>query len=354
MQHTRRPRLSDVALKARVSSATVSRALSNPSLVKPKTLQRITAAVVELKYLRDGLGRALASRRTHTVGVIVPTLSHSIFAVAIQALQTRLAEADYQLLVASHEYSPTAEAAAMRSLMERGVDALLLVGTDHSRDVWAMIDSAAMPVILTWSLHDRLDCIGFDNEKAGQLAVQHLLALGHKRFGMISGQLKNNDRARARLAGVRSALAKAKLDLPASRVSEHVFGLAGGRAGMSNLLALAEPPTAIIGGNDLLAIGALLELQARGFQVPQAFSVVGIDDIEFAGHVVPALTTVHLPTHQLGILAAELTLKRLKNEATSNRIELPIELVVRGTAGPVMHATQVNTAPQMTKANERH
>lgn len=351
MLRSQKPRLSDVAAKAHVSSATVSRALSNPELVRPKTLQRINAVVSELGYLRNGLGRALASRRTHTVGVIVPTLSHSIFAVAIQALQTRLAEADYQLLVASHEYSPLAEAAAMRALMERGVDALLLVGTDHSRDVWAMIDGATMPVILTWSLHDRIDCIGFDNERAGRLATEYLLSLGHKTFGMISGLLKHNDRAQARLLGVRAALANAQLEIPASRVSEHVFGLAAGRAGMSTLLALAEPPTAIIGGNDLLAIGALLELQSRGLRVPEDFSVVGIDDLELASHIVPGLTTVSLPTHQLGALAAELTLKRLKGEAALRWNELPIELVVRNTAGPARSGAPGGRPKQKAKSS---
>jgi LacI family transcriptional regulator len=334
MQRTRKPRLSDVAAKARVSSATVSRALSNPQLVKPKTLQRINAVVRELGYVRDGLGRALASRRSNTAGVVVPTLRHSIFALAIQALQTRLAESDYQLLVASHEYSPLAEAAAVKSLIERGVDALLLVGTDHSREVWSMIDAATVPVILTWSLHDRIDSIGFDNERAGRLAAEHLLSLGHRRIGVVSGHLMHNDRAEARLVGVRAALAKAKLDLPTAYVSEHDFGLAGGRAGISALLALAAPPTAVIGGNDLLAIGAMLELQVRGRRVPEDMSVVGIDDLELAAHVQPALTTVRLPTYQLGTLAAEMTLRRLKGDATSNRIELPIDLVIRGTTGP--------------------
>jgi LacI family transcriptional regulator len=351
MERTQKPRLSDVASKARVSSTTVSRAMSNPQLGKAKTLQRVNAAVTELGYFRDGLGRALASGRTHMVGAIVPTLSYSMLAVAIQALRTRLVEADYKILVASHEYSPITEAAAVRSLLERGVDALLLVGTDHSHDVWAMIDGAAVPVVLTWTLHDRRGSIGFDYERASRLAAEDLLSLRQKRFGMISGQLKNDDRAQARLDGVRAILAKAKLELPNSRVSERAFSLAGGRTEMTSLLALADRPMAIIGGNDLLAIGALLEHKTRGVAVSGDVYVVDIDGLELAANVLPGLTTVRLPTYQLGTMAAELTLDRLKDEVTPQRIELPIELVIRGTTAPIRSAPQRRTSrrPSVSK-----
>ena len=338
MSERERPKISDVALRAGVSPATVSRALSQPTLVKPQTRARITAAVSALGYVRDGAARALASRSSGAVGIVVPTIDNAIFSRAIQALQSRLAEAGHRLLVASHEYNGAAEAAAVRSLLEHGADAIVLVGVEHADDVWSLLDATPLPVVLTWSLAESHDCVGFDNRAAGRLAAEHLLALGHRRFGMISGMLHHNDRAKARLAGVREALAIARLDLPEWRLSQQPFSLGGGRSGLSTLLSLDEPPTAVIGGNDLLAIGALFEAQSRGLDVPRDLSIVGFDNLELSAHVMPGLTTIHLPTGDLGRLAAELVLARLQSDRSHDKparrfIELPVELVVRKSTG---------------------
>lgn len=321
--------LQDVARLAGVSTATVSRALSQPDLVQRETLERVNAAITRLNYVPGGAARALASGKTLTIGAVVPTLDHAIFARAIQAMQTELAENGYQLLIAAHDYVPTLEAAAVRAMLGRGVDALTVVGADHLDETWSMLANATVPVVLTWSFDPRLPSIGFDNERAGRLIADHLLDLGHRRFGMISGFTHANDRARARIAGVRAALGARGLELASSCVVEAPFTLAGGRAAVAELLALAEPPTAIICGNDLLAAGALFGAQAGGVKVPQELSVVGIDNLEIAAHLSPALTTVNLPTMELGRAVAQHLLARLKGENRPHRVELPIELVVR-------------------------
>jgi LacI family transcriptional regulator len=323
----------DVARHAGVSPATVSRALSQPEIVHQETLRRVRSAVADLAYVRDGTGRALVSGRTHTVGIVVPTLSHSIFAVAIDSMQTTLADAGYQLIVASHEYDPRTEIDAVRALVERGVDALLLVGTDHARGLWRILKSVSIPVVLTWSLHKRIDSIGFDNVKAGCLAAEYLLSFGHRRFALISGHLSHNDRARARLKGVRSALERAGIDPSTLRVVEKSFGLAGGRSAMSELLTGRDRPTAVVGGNDLMAIGGMFEAQSRRLDVPGDISFVGIDDLELSAHVIPGLASVHLPTSMLGKVAAEQVLRRLADEDHSQRVELPIRFVVRASVG---------------------
>lgn len=326
-----RPKISDVAAEAGVSPATVSRALSQPELVKADTRARIEAAVSRLGYVRDGAARALASRTSGAVGIVVPTIDNAMFSRAIQALQTRLAEAGVRLLVASHEYDLAAEAGAVRSLLEHGVDGIVLVGTEHAKDVWALLDHAPIPSLLTWSLKRGRDCIGFDNHAAGRLAAEHLLSLGHRRLGMISGTLQHNDRARSRLAGVRAALAAVGLTLPQARVSEQPFSLGGGRAGLASLWSIAKPPTAVIGGNDLLATGALFEAQARGLAVPRDVSIIGLDNLELAANVSPALTTIHLPTGELGRLAAERLLARIGSDDRPRIVKLPVELVVRAS-----------------------
>jgi LacI family transcriptional regulator len=329
-----KPKLIDVAVAAGVSTATVSRALTDPEKVRPETLARVLGVVQRLGYVPDALGRALASSKTQTVGAIMPTLDHAIFARAIQAMQQTFAKAGYQLLVAAHDYDRGAEVVALRRMIERRVDAIVLVGTDHAPELWELLKTIPQPVALTWSIHGKFDSIGFDNQKAGRVAAEHLLALGHTRFGMLSGQLRHNDRARSRLAGVRTALAARGLELPDERLVEQSFSIAAGRLGMAQLLADKVPPTAVIGGNDLLAIGGMVEAQARGLRVPADVSLVGIDDLELAAHMTPALTTVRLPTAELGRRCALQLLARLAGDNGERKICLPLELIVRGSTGP--------------------
>jgi LacI family transcriptional regulator len=158
--------------------------------------------------------------------------------------------------------------------------------------------------------------------------------MGHRRFGMVSGFTQANDRARLRIAGVRRALAAEGLDLPNARISQQPFSLAGGRAGLLQLLGLAEPPTAVVCGNDLLAVGVLLEAEQRGLVIPRDLSVVGIDNLEIASHIAPSLTTVHLPTAELGREVAEHLLARLRGDPRGSRTEMPIELIERRSSGP--------------------
>ena len=334
-----RPTLNDVAREARVSAATVSRALSRPEMVNTDTQQRIQAAAEQLGYLPNGAGRALASGLSRTVGIVVPTLDASIFSRAIQSLQQALADESYQLLVAAHEYSLAAEASAVRSMLAHRVDGLILIGSDRAGETRSLLRAANVAVVVIWSFDDEFDCIGFDNEAAGRLAAEHLLALGHRRIAMISGHTAQNDRARLRVLGMRNALRNAGYELPDWYLVERPFSLDGGRAGLSQLLALKEPPSAIVCGNDLLAAGVMFEAAARNIAIPGNISVIGIDNLDISGHLNPPLTTVHLPTAQLGIAAAEHLLARIEGKPFTRRQELPVALVVRGSTGQCREPT---------------
>jgi len=329
MQERTRPTIFDVAKRAGVSPATVSRVLSQPEIVRSEKQKRVNDAILALGYVRDGTARALVSGSTGAVGVVVPTIDNAIFSRAVQTLQWHLAEAGYRLLVASHEYSPSTEAAAARALIEHGIDAMVLVGVDHAPELWALVESSPLPLVLTWSIAENRDCVGFDNRRAGRIAAEHLLSLGHRAFGIISGILQHNDRATARIAGVRDALADVGLGIPDWRICQEPFTLAGGRAGLAALLSLEQPPTAVIGGNDLLAAGALFEAQSRSIRVPEQLSIMGMDNLELSEHVTPALSTVNLPTAELGRRAAELVLARLQRAGKPKAIELPVDLVIR-------------------------
>ena len=329
-------KLADVARLARVSTATVSRALTQPDKVKAATAARIRQAVQALGYVAHGAARALASRRTHTIGAVIPTLDNAIFANTAHALQKALDDAGYTLLLGCHEFDAGVEARVTEALIERGVDGLVLLGATHHASVFQMIDTHQIPYILTWALDaaGRHPCVGFDNRAAAVRIARHLLDLGHREFAMISGVTSGNERAAERLEGVRQALATRGLALAPGRVVEKPYTLTAGREGLREVLRASPRPTAVVCGNDVLAIGALAECQAQGLAVPRDVSVTGFDDLEMAAVVTPALTTVHFPTADLGTFAGRHLLDRLAREPVEQRTELPVELAVRASTAP--------------------
>lgn len=329
MKPPRKPRLIDVAREADVSPATVSRAISQPELLSQETLARVRGAAERLGYTPDAAARALASGRSRIIGAVMPTLDNAIFSSTLQAMQSTLTERGYQLLVASHDYSAAAEARAVRSLLARGIDGLMLVGAERAAETISLLDDSAVPVVFTWRTQDGRAGVTVDNERAGHLAALHLAGLGHRRIGMVIGRTTFNDRQRARLAGARAGLKQAGLALPDWMVSQQPTTLAGGRAGCAALLELADPPTALIGGIDVLAIGCMIEAQSRGMVVPRDLSVAGIDDIDMSAHLAPSLTTVHVPTTAIGAEAALKLIGMIEGRSPPPTLDLPVELVVR-------------------------
>lgn len=331
----RRARLEDVAKLAGVSMATVSRALSSPAVVREKTLERVQSAIAALGYVPDASARTLASGRSRTVGAVVPTLDNAIFSNAIQGLQTTLAEHGYQLLLATHNYNLKSEIAVVRALSERAVDALVLVGSEHAHETFSILEKSGIHALLTWSLSNDYPCIGFDNFEIGAMAARHLLELGHRRFGMISGITRHNDRARQRVEGFVNTLKAHGLAPQPGAICEQPYGFAGGRAGLQRLMSVgAERPTAIFCGNDVLALGCLFEAASLGIRVPDDLSVIGCDDLPIAAEIAPGLTTISLHTRQLGELAAHALLDWSQDGTIPGRTELPVSLARRGTTGP--------------------
>ena len=326
-------KLSDVARLAKVSTATVSRALMLPHKVRPSTLERVQEAVRRLGYVAHGAARALASRRTHTIGAVVPTLDNAIFANTTHSLQKTFDAAGYTLLLACHEFDAAVEVRLTRALIERGIDGLVLLGTSHEPQIYELIAQRQIPYVLTWALDTSgtRPCVGFNNRAAALQLTNHLLELGHREFAMISGVTINNERARDRLEGVRDALAARGIRLGNERVIEKPYSLASGREGLRALMASPNPPTAVMCGNDVLAIGAIAECNTLGIAVPHEVSVTGFDDMEIASLLSPGLTTVHFPTLDLGCLAAAQLLRQLAGDSAIEQHELPVQLKVRGT-----------------------
>lgn len=327
------PTAEDVAMAAGVSTATVSRYLANPSAVSEKRGKLIRCAIESLGYIPHGAAQALASQRSRTIGVIVPTIDNDIFAEGIQAFQRRLQEKGYTLFIASSDYSTEEELAQAERLISRGVEGLMLVGAEHQPQLFDILHNKQLPYLYTWSFKPDLPhpCIGFDNYRAATRLTQFLLDLGHTRFAAISGITRLNDRAKDRLAGCIDTLTAQGIELTPEHIIECRYDLAESRQALRKLMALTPRPTAIVCGNDIIAMGALFEAQSLGIRVPEELSIVGFDDVAMASHIHPALTTMQVPSKEMGEKAADYLLARLAGERVSDTLELEAKLVVRET-----------------------
>lgn len=235
----------------------------------------------------------------------------------------------------------------MRAFLSRGVDGIVLVGQQHAPETTTLLNAARIPYVLTWSSRasSRRPTVGFDNRYAGRLIAEYLLRLGHRRIGMIAGITKGNDRAADRLAGVREALAKANVKLAGDFIVERPYSLDGGAEGLALLLARCPVPSAIICGNDVLALGALREAQSRRINVPRELSITGFDDMPFAALGDVPLTTIHFPMAEIGWHSATLLLRALGKTDDVPQTELPIRLIVRKTTAPPLHSSEKLHSP---------
>jgi len=325
--------LLDVARRAKVSKSTASRALSVPGRVNEKTAARIHRAAEALNYVSHGVARALTTRRTRTIGAVIPTLDNAIYAISAHSMEQRLQKAGYMLFVACHEFDLDVETSAVEALISRGVDGIALVGLKHNRKTLALLARARMPYVLTWNYQNgRQPCVGFNNREAGFLIADYLIRLGHRKFAVIAGITKGNDRAAARVAGIRDALEQSGIELRDDHIVEKQYSIEGGRDGLSAILSKKRGATAVICGNDILAIGAIYEARGRRIRVPADISITGFDDMPLAAVSEPSLTTVHFPMAEVGLNAAVHLLNALGVSNEVPKSELPVHLIVRNSA----------------------
>jgi LacI family transcriptional regulator len=329
-------RLEEVAQEAGVSAATASRVLNNPSLVTKDLRDKVLKATSKLGYVAHGAARALASRRSRVLGAVVPNLSNTIFSDMIEGFQQRLEPQGYTMLLATFNYDEAAEFRSVRTMIERGVDGLVLVGVTHSKELELLLKSSGIPFVQTWApaRASGHPTIGYDNATAARLLVDHLVGLGHRDIGVVTGLTQHNDRVRARIAGLRAAMRRHRIPLPADRIVQTEYRIAKVREAFRVVQRKGELPTALIANNDIVALGLLLEAQAQGIRMPAQLSIVGVGDLEIVAHMRPPLTTLRSPKHTIGAMAADYLLARISGHDFAIPEELPLELVVRGSTAP--------------------
>lgn len=304
----RPPGMTRIAEEAGVSIATVSRALKKPDVVRPETVAKVRQVAEKLGYsVSSGPLGSGASPRTGTVGLILPTIENSIFSEMISSFSHNLSLLNRTVLVAAHNYNQSEEVSILRSMLDRGVDGVVLIGNQHEEAVLEMVKAAGVPLIEAWNYRPDADfaTVGTDNERAGFLIVQHCLDRGHRDFVLMFPDQRTNDRALLRRNGAIRALAEAGItvdptnDLPCPYDIESAKQL-----GMEVLRQ--DCHRTYICGNDVIALGLLFAAQALKLNVPQDLSVVGVGDFAFARSTEPGLTSVRIPARTIGREAAEL------------------------------------------------
>jgi len=329
------PTLEDVARAARVSTATVSRCLNEQQKVTAKTRERVMEAVERLGYTPNFNARAMAAKRSYTIGAIIPTMENAIFARGLQAFQEALYDLGYNLLVSSSAYQPKLEAEQIRALVARGADGLLLIGYERDQAVYDYLDRRSIPTVLAWaSSPDKAQSfVGFDNQSAMHSLADKVIEMGHCRIGVISGVIEGNDRASGRLAGIKESWQAHGFDIKDLVIIETQYEIESGAKAFEQLMTVDPKPTVIMCGNDVLATGAISMARELGLRVPDDVSVTGFDDIELARYVWPPLTTVHVPHQQMGRIAARALVDLIEKRATKISRELGVSIVLRGSLG---------------------
>lgn len=336
MTKAQSPTLNDVAMQAGVSTATVSRCLNEPEKVTTKTREKVMATVTALGYSPNFGARAMATQRTNTIGAVIPTMENAIFARGLQAFQEELGRLGFNLMVASSSYRRELEVAQVRSLVARGADALLLIGHIRDPQIYALLDAQQIPSLVTWTYDPSAErpSVGFDNRAAMRDMARKVLELGHQRLAMMTAPLARNDRAQARLQGLKDAMAEFGLRPDALPIVEYPYGIENGAIGFAALMQQPTKPTAIFCGNDVLAVGALRGARDMGLDVPGEASIIGFDDIELSQVTYPLLTTVHVPHRKMGQKAARALVQHLTDGAPLESMELRTELRLRASLGP--------------------
>lgn len=307
----------DVARHAGVSPATVSRVLNHSSHpVSEQGRRRVLAAARRLSYIPNLLARSLLTRETAAIGVLIPDVSNPYYAAILRGVEDTIGPSGRTVILCNTDRNPEKQRLYLRALMERRVDGILIAGGSFGR-AEAEITGGSLPLVMIGRHRARFPSVRIDNVAAGAAATRHLLALGHRRIACLAGP-RYSLTAADRVKGYTGALRAAPLPVDRRLVVEVGFAPVGLAGVMERLFAMPDCPTAIVAPNDQVAIGVIRALYERGLRVPGDVSVVGFDDTPLASFVVPSLTTVAVPTHDLGRVAVELLLAVLDGESVKS------------------------------------
>ncbi|MFW6381090.1 MAG: LacI family DNA-binding transcriptional regulator [Bacillota bacterium] len=328
--------IKDVAEKAGVSYATVSRALNNHPEVNEKTRKRILEIAQDMGYQPNAIAQGLVKSETRTIGLLIPDITNPFFPEVARGVEEAAEKAGYSIFLCNTNWNSERESKYINVLLQKQVDGVIIAPSSESpAHLQKLMESNTKTVFVSRIIRQlNTTSIIIDNVSGAVMAMEHLLQEGHKRIGFISGPLDisaNKDRLR----GYREALESNGIEIDDVLIKEGDFKRESGHFLMHDLLALEEKPTAIFAANDLLALGAIRAIREEGYQIPEEVAVVGFDDIEFASLPEIQLSTVSQPKYDLGKLAFEVLCDQIKggdSYKAGRKILLDPELKIRRTS----------------------
>ncbi len=347
--------LPEVARAAGVATATAARALGGYGSVSEATRTKVLAAADRLGYRANGLARSMVTGSTHTIGVVVSDIENPFFSRALRGVADTAHAAGFEVILVNTDEDADKERRAVHVLTEKRVDGIVLSPAWDADNAHLTSLAGVVPLVL---LDRKLpgigaDMVGIGNRVATREVTEHLIALGHRRIGLLTGGdpatelprmrdgLRGIEKLAAttigeRAAGYRDALVAAGVELDLELVSAEGFHRSDAAVATRRLLTLEDPPTALIALDSLLSLGALQALRELGRRCPEDVSLVGFDDADWAEVVTPPLTVVAQPVYEIGVKAAELLLRRIEGGGGARPVtlRLPTSLVLRSSTGP--------------------
>ncbi|WHA42610.1 LacI family DNA-binding transcriptional regulator [Agrobacterium larrymoorei] len=340
-----------MAKAAGVSIASVSRELNGRGGVSAENSLKIQAAIKAIGYVPANAAQTLSRRRSRVLGALIPTLDYSVYARKVQSFRARAMMKGYSVLLATTDWEATSELAQCDDLVRGGAEGIMLEGNNHPPELYERLRQNNVLYVNTsvYNPEGPHPTIGFRNNTLASRATQHLIDLGHRSIAVIVSKLANNDRASDRLAGVRATIEAAGGSLPDSHVVQCDFRMSSSREALRHLMAQTPRPTAVVCTNDVLAMGAIMECQHSGIKVPQSLSVIGFDDLDWAAHLSPPLTTFLVPTAEIGARSADYLISRIDGVPVIDHAELDVPFIMRQSTGPVEREAP-DTSPQSIAA----
>jgi LacI family transcriptional regulator len=312
--------------------ATVSRVVNNNPNVKPQTRKKVFEAIERLGYRPNAVARGLASKKTTTVGVVIPDISNAIFAEVARGIEDIANMYHYNIILCNADKKKDKEIRVVNTLLEKQVDGLLFMGGTVTDEHIQAFRTSSVPIVLcaTTDEHETMPAVDIDHEKAAFDAVKLLLDKGHRSIAMISGTLADPSNGFARYNGYKKALEQAGLTLNEDYVRIGNYRYESGAEAMKYFLSLPKRPTAVFAATDEMAIGAIHAIQDEGLRVPEDVSVISVDNSRMASMVRPQLTTVAQPMYDIGAVSMRLLTKLMnKEQIDQTKFVLPHELVNR-------------------------
>jgi LacI family transcriptional regulator len=327
--------ITEIARRANVSTATVSRTLNQSGPVKAATARKVWRAVTELNYYPNSHARALVSGRSRLIGLIVSDITNPFFPELIRAFQDLAAQKHYEILLTSTDYLTTRMAETLRRMLERKVDGVAMMTSEMDLGLIKELSRRNVPIVFmdVGQMGPRMSHVAIDYGNGIRQAVDHVAGLGHRNIAFISGPLDLHS-ARTRRQAFVDGLRHHGLAPDRKMIREGTHTAEGGAQAMSALLRLSKPPTAVVCSNDWTAIGALHGVHTAGLRVPDDVSIVGFDDIPLARYTNPALTTVRITASDVGATAFNALFRLIGEEAAEGDVySIPTKLITRESTG---------------------